>query len=667
METERRRPGFKRELSVCVCLGLVIAAIYGRVCGFDFVNYDDNLYITDNPHTKAGLTVDGIRWAFTTSHASNWHPVTWLSHMLDVQLFGEHPGAHHGVNVVLHALNSMLVYLVMRGMTGAVWRSAFVAAFFAVHPVHVESVAWISERKDVLSALFWLLTTAAYVRYVRCPGWSRYAWVLGLFALGLMAKPMLVTLPFVLLLLDMWPLGRIRMASLLPRKDAVADWASRILEARSPRPWEPVLDKLPLLALAGGSCVATFVAQRSGHSMAAIDVLPLWLRVDNAIVAYARYLVMTVWPAGLAVFYPHPGPALPASQVMVSLLILLAISGAAAFWRRQRPYLLVGWLWYLGALVPVIGIVQVGAQALADRYTYVPLIGLFIAISWGVSELADKLRLPRWSAAVGGTAILAALTVCAFFQVSYWRNSVTLMAHALDVTTGNYLAHKNLGVALAAQKRYQEAVVQYAAGIRIKGNDPDLYYNLGNALGDLGKTDEAITQYLKALAIRPDHAETRYNLGNAYAKQGRFNEAMTQYAEVLNLQPDHLGAHINLGNALALSKRPEEAMQHYQEALRIDPNNVESLTNLGNVFADQKEYDEAAHFYAKAIRLDPNNADAYGNLGYALINLGRRQEAADAFSQVLRIDPGNARARENIRLLTGRSGQDMQDSALSRK
>jgi tetratricopeptide (TPR) repeat protein len=432
-------------------------------------------------------------------------------------------------------------------------------------------------------------------------------------------------------------------------------------------PWKPVLDKLPLLALVAGSCVATFVAQRSGQSMTAIDVLPLGLRVGNAIVAYTRYLVMMVWPAGLAVFYPHPGPALPAWQVLLSLVTLLAISGAAAFWGRQRPYLLVGWLWYLGALVPVIGIAQVGAQALADRYTYVPLIGLFIAISWGVPELAGKVRLPRWSPAVGGTAILAALSVCAFFQVSYWRNSITLMTHALNVTSGNYLAHKNLGVALAAQKRYEEAIVQYVAGIRIKPNDPDLYYNLGNALAHLGKTDDAIAWYLKALAIKPDHTETRYNLGNAYARQGRFNDAIAQYVEVLKRQPDNLDAHINLGTALVLSKRPEEAMRHYQEALRIDPNNVESLTNLGNVLVQQNKYDDAVSFYSKAIGLDPNNAVVYENLGAALMNLDRRQEAAEAFSQVLRIDPGNARARENLRLLTGRSGPGKQGEARSPK
>jgi tetratricopeptide (TPR) repeat protein len=624
-------------------IGLFLVAMvlipYWQVLGFDFVNYDDNLYISDNARLKAGLTLDNVAWAFTTGDISNWHPLTWLSYLLDVQIFGEkNAPAIHMVNVLFHAVNSVLLFLLLRRMTRAPWPSALVAALFAVHPLHVESVAWIAERKDVLSTFFWLLTMMAYVGYAAAPGAIRYLLVVVPFALGLMAKPMLVTLPAVLLLMDYWPLRRLDGTGPLVGRPATRwHWL--------------VIEKFPLFALAAISSVVTFLVQQSGHSIAALDALPAWLRAANAIVAYARYVVMMVWPVGLAVFYPHPGHDLPAWQVVVAGAALVAVSGVVIRWRRQFPYLVVGWLWYLGTLAPVIGLVQVGAQALADRYTYVPLIGLFLMAAWGIRDLAARWRVPKMALAVGAAVVLTALTAGAGLQVSFWRDSTTLFNHALRVTSFNYLAHKNLGVALANAHRYNEAIRQYEQAIKIKPDDPDLYYNFGNALGELGKTDEAIQRYSKALEVKPNHTETLYNLGNAYAKQGKFAEAVAQYAKLLDLKPDHLGGHINIGNALALVGRPEQAEVHYKEALRLEPGNQEALANLGNALGQQNKLDEAVEYYRKALQMNPNNLDTQCNLGHTLITQGKLTEAAAAFGEALRIDPGNVKARETIKAL----------------
>jgi tetratricopeptide (TPR) repeat protein len=583
----------KTEYLVYTFLVGITLVIYGQVEGFSFVNYDDNLYVTDNEHVQAGLTLDGLRWAFTTGGASNWHPVTWLSHMLDVTWFGERSGAHHLVNVLLHAVAAVLLFRVLKNMTAAVWPSALAAALFAVHPLHVESVAWVSERKDVLSAVFWLLTLSAYHAFVKRPSAGRYAATLLLFAVGLMAKPMLVTLPAVLLLLDYWPLRRYT--------------GSRPLAAQV---FSRVIEKAPLLVLAAASCVVTFLVQRQGQSVASVDVLPLTLRVENAVVSYARYLLMTVWPRGLAVFYPHPGPALPGWQVVLALVVLAAITAMAAARARRSPYLLVGWLWYVGTLVPVIGLVQVGGQALADRYTYIPLIGVFIMGAWGAGELGARARVPKpvWAAAAGIAVVL--LAAGAAVQTSYWRDSITLMEHALRVTGRNFLAHKNLGVALAEQKRYEEAIQQYRQGIAIKPDDPELYYNLGNALDEMGRSDEAIAAYRKALEVEPDHAESHYNLGNTLARKGDYDGAIEHYRGVLGIDPGHLSARVNLGNALAAEKRFEEAVAEYRNGIAIHPNESDLFFNMGNALSEMGKGDEAMAQYRRALEINPASTGA---------------------------------------------------------
>ena len=632
-----------RQGIVCLALVLMILAVYAQVYSFDFVNYDDNLYVTENKHTRDGLTWDNVRWAFTTRDASNWHPLNWLSYMLDVQVFGAKASAMHLVNVMFHVANTLLLFWLLRWMTGALWQSAFVAALFAIHPLHVESVAWIAERKDVLSTFFWLLTMAAYYAYVRRPGVVRYLLVLLAFALGLMAKPMLVTLPVVLLLLDYSPLGRLAGRE----TDAKPFWrrAAKVLA-----------EKIPLFVLALGSSMMTVYAQRSGKSIAGLEVLSVSQRVANALASYFRYLVMTVWPSGLAVFYPHPGLDLAASLVVVSVVALVAISAGVALLGRRHPYLVLGWLWYLVTLLPVIGIVQVGAQGLADRYTYVPLIGIFIMAAWGIGELAARLRTPKPVLAIAAAGVIVASMICAGVQVSYWRDSMTLFRRALQVTTKNHLAHKNLGVALADLDRHKEAVPHYLKAIKLKPKDADLHYNLANALDELGKPDEAIEAYKKALDIAPDHVETLYNLGNLSARLGRYDEAEKAYVRALELRPDHLGVLINLGNALALQQRPLDAADLYRKALLLDPEAVDPYVNLGNALSELGKYGDAVEYYRKAIELEPEAVNARCNLGYALINLGKPEEAAEVFNEALRIDPENAVARENLENLQGRQG-----------
>jgi Tfp pilus assembly protein PilF len=583
----------KTEYLVYAFLIGITLVIYGQVEGFSFLNYDDNLYVTDNEYVQAGLTLDGLRWAFTTGRASNWHPVTWLSHMLDVTWFGERSGAHHLVNVLLHVVAAVLLFRVLKNMTAALWPSALAAALFAVHPLHVESVAWVSERKDVLSAVFGLLTLSAYHAFVTRPRAGRYAVTLLLFSVGLMAKPMLVTLPAVLLLLDYWPLRRYTGS-----RPLAAQVLSRVAE------------KAPLLVLAAASCVVTYLVQRHGRSVVAMDVLPLTLRVENAVISYARYLLMTVWPRGLAVFYPHPGPALPGWQVVLALIVLAAITAVAVARARRSPYLLVGWLWYVGTLVPVIGLVQVGAQALADRYTYIPLIGVFIMAAWGAGDLGARARVPKPVLAVAAGIVVVLLAAGAAVQASYWRDSITLMEHALRVTGRNFLAHKNLGVALAEQKRYEEAIEQYRQGIAIKPNDPELYYNLANALDEMGRSDEAIAAYRKALEVKPDHAESHYNLGNTLARKGDYDGAIEHYRRVLEIDPGHLSARVNLGNALAAEKRFEEAVAEYRNGIAIHPNESDLFFNMGNALSEMGKGDEAIAQYRKALEINPENTGA---------------------------------------------------------
>jgi len=529
----------RRSLTGLILIGLAAAtvAVYWPVRHYGFSAFDDEQYIVANPRVLAGLTKEGVGWALTAFHASNWHPVTWLSHMLDVELFGLNPGAFHLVNLLFHLADTLLLFLVLSRMTGAPGRSGFVAALFALHPLHVESVAWVAERKDVLSAFFWILTMGAYARYAQRPCAGRYLPVFAFFVLGLMAKPMLVTLPFVLLLLDFWPLGR------FPPGRNVPDGAGSRIQAPSLR--FLLLEKTPLFLAAAASCAVTYLAQEEGG---AISGFPLPVRAANALTSYAGYLWKTVWPSPLAVYYPHPGDSLPSWKVIGAAFLLIVLSIGSIRSASRRPWLPVGWFWYVGTLVPVIGLVQVGGQAMADRYTYVPLIGIFIAASWGAHDLFSALRLPRPALPVLAGVALLSLLPPARSQLETWRSDVIALEHALEVTSGNWLVHYNLGLTRQRQGNTDEAIRHYRETLRFEAEAPATRKHLGM---------------------------THNNLGAALEESGRTDEAVEHYREAIRLEPNDPLAHRNLGVSLQRKGRHEEAMYHYREVLRVLPGNTE--------------------------------------------------------------------------------------------
>ena len=579
-------PGHLLKLFIILFLIGATLAVFWPLKNHEFINLDDDEYVTENPHVQAGLTLKGLSWAFTTTQASNWHPLTWLSHMLDCQLYGLKPAGHHLTSLLFHIANTLLLFLVLRRMTGAIWGSSFVAALFALHPLHVESVAWVAERKDVLSTFFWMLTMWTYIRYAERPRLNRYLLVLLSFALGLMSKPMLVTLPLVLLLLDYWPLRRFK----------------------SIHPFRLVLEKAPFFALSAVSSFLTFFAQRSGGTVGSLEAFPLETRMANALVSYVSYIGKMIWPHHLAVLYPYPD-ILPIWQVAEAGLLLVGLSALVILAARRRPYLVVGWLWYFGTLVPVIGLVQVGLQAMADRYTYVPLIGLFIMMAMGVPDNLAGWRHRRIVLAISAGLLLSIFMIVTRLQVYHWENAITLFEHTLAVTSNNSVIHNNLGVVLAQQGKTQEAIAHYTEALRIKPDYTDAHNNLGVALARQGKTQEAIAHYTEALRIKPNYAEVHYNLGNALARQGKIQEAITHYTEALKIKPDYVGAHYNLGNALVRQGKTQEAIAHFAEALRIKPDFADAHFALGLAYLMIGNRDSALEEYKILKTINPDLAN----------------------------------------------------------
>ena len=580
----RGRRAKSRVTGLLVCLGLVAVtwAVFGQTLAHDFVNFDDHVYVYENPLVVRGLSTEGIIGAFTHTHAQNWHPLTTLSHMLDCQLYGLNAGGHHLTNVILHTTSVLLLFLVLKQMTGAFWPSAFVAAVFAIHPLHVESVAWIAERKDVLSAVFFMLTLAAYARYARAPSTPRYLLVALLFAFGLMSKPMLVTLPFLLLLLDYWPLGRM--------EDQKSEVGSRL-----PR---LITEKILLFALSAFSCIATLLAQRQGPN--AIDQLPFLWRLNNAFVSYVTYIWQMLWPARLAVFYPHPNDRLPVVEVTAAIALLIGISLAAIYLRRTKPYLVTGWFWYLGMLIPVIGLVQVGEQAHADRYTYLPEIGLYIMIVWTVRDLLLESTPGVRRALVGvvATMALVSLGVRAFGQASYWKNSETLWNQTLAVTGENDVAHNNLGFLFLRRGELDKAISEFQEALDIRSRNTESHYSLGAALiqNNLGNAfarkqlwDEAIDHLQEAARLRPDYADAYFNLGSVLFQQGRIDQAIAQWQKALAIRPHDAEAHRNLASALRKEGNVKEAISEYEQALNMVPEDSVALNNLAWILATSSD------------------------------------------------------------------------------
>src|SRR6516164_5625153 len=562
-----------------VCLGLVAVtwAVFGQTLTYDFVNFDDHVYVYENPLVVRGLSAETVIGAFTHTHARNWHPLTTLSHMLDCQLYGLNAGSHHLTNVILHTISVLLLFLVLKQMTAALWQSAFVAALFAIHPLHVESVAWIAERKDVLSAVFFILTLAAYVQYTRAPSALRYLFVMLLFALGLMSKPMLVTLPFVLLLLDYWPLGRI---------------GAQKSEIRRRLP-TLITEKILLFALSALSCIATLFAQRQGPS--AIDQLPFLWRLENTFVTYVTYIWQMLWPSQLAVFYPHPNGRLPIAEVTVAIAVLVGISLLVISLRRTKPYLFTGWFWYLGMLVPVVGLVQVGEQSHADRYTYLPQIGLYIMITWAIGDLLlESTRIRRVLVGVMAAMAIVILSVRAFGQTSYWKNSDTLWNHTLAVTGENDVAHNNLGFLFLSRGELDKAISEFQTALDIRSRNTQSHYslgtaliqsNLGNALSRKQLLDEAIDHLHEAIRLRPDYADAYFNLGSVLFQQGRIDQAIAQWQAALAIRPRDAEAHRNVADALRKQGKVKEAISEYEQALNIAPEDGVALNSLAWILA----------------------------------------------------------------------------------
>jgi tetratricopeptide (TPR) repeat protein len=629
-ESECRPAGLNdrwRVPGVCLFLAAIIWVVFGQTLGHEFVNYDDDLYVYENPVVQKGLTWEGFRWALTYGQIGHWHPLTWLSHMLDCQLYGLQAGGHHLTNILLHTATAILLFLVLRQMTGFLWRSAFVAAVFAIHPLRVESVAWVAERKDVLSAFFFMLTLGAYVRYVRRPPSKiRYGVMILLYALGLLSKNMLVTMPFVLLLLDYWPLNRL------------SGFSPRVLLRR-------VAEKIPLFVLAVGSCVATALMP---EKVPAEYMLSFALRMENAVVSYVTYLWQMIHPSGLACVYPNPVNDVPLWQVAGALGLLLAISGVAWAFRKTHPCLVVGWLWYLGMLIPVIGMVQISYYAHADRYTYLPQIGLYLLLTWAAADLCAGWRHRRVVLGGGATVILVALIFCARTQASYWRNSELLWTHTLACTSDNFIGHNNLGNTLLQEGNMAEAVSHFQKALQIKPGYAEAHNNLGNTLLQKGSVNEAMVHYQKALQIKPDYAEAHYNLGNALLKMGNVGEAIAHFQKALQIKPDYAEAHNNLGNALLQKGNVAEAIIHYQKALQIKPDNAEARNNLGNALLQEGNVAEAIAHFQKALQIKPDFAEAHYNLGNALLQKGNVAEAIIHYQKALQIKPDYAEAHINL-------------------
>jgi tetratricopeptide (TPR) repeat protein len=607
---------------ICLTLAVVTAALYGPITHHDFINFDDDDYITSNSHVQAGLTGAGVIWAFQTGAAANWHPLTWLSHMLDCQLYGLSPGGHHSTNLIFHIVNTLLLFLWLRQITGALWRSAFVAALFAWHPLHVESVAWAAERKDVLSTFFWMLSLIAYTRYARESKVQSpkskvfYGWSLLAFACGLMSKPMVVTLPFVLLLLDFWPLERFSRPT-IPRL---------------------LLEKLPFFALAAAGSTVTYLIQKSSGAVWSAGALPFHARVANALLAYVRYLSKTFWPADLAIIYPYP-KHWPIMAVMGAALLLAIWSGLFLWHARQNPYLPAGWFWFLGTLIPAIGLVQVGSQSMADRYTYLSGIGLFILIVWGLNDFLIIHPQRRKLAMLIGGLTLAGCLVCTRIQLNHWQNSIKLLRHTIEVTTGNYVACNFLGRALDEAGKNDESLPCYEESVRIESRYPQAQYNLGMAWLNRGWTKKACDPLAAAVRLVPGDAGARYYFGLALMDDGRLDDAMVQFNEALRLNPNLAEAQGKLAMILIKQGKTAEAIPHFAAIVRLFPNDAEARFNLGLALLENHQPADAAVQFSEELRLTPDATKAHYRLAQALQQQNQLTDAVRHYREALRLTP----------------------------
>lgn len=599
----------KQVLIICIALTVVTFIAFWQVGNADYINFDDNVYVTENTNIQNGITIEGIRWAFTTNYACFWHPLTWISYMLDVQLYGLKPGWHHLTNLIFHILNTLLLFLVINRMTKTLWQSAFVAALFAIHPLHVESVAWVAERKDVLSTFFWMLTMGGYIYYVENPTLQRYLAVLIFFVFGLMAKPMLVTLPFALFLMDYWPLKRfgqintdqkIRAKVVNPlsmdnrksktrKKDIVKEAAQAGKSVDYKYQWtliRPLLwEKIPLFVLAVLFSIVAYIAQMEGGAIRSIEEYTLGVRIENAFVSYIIYIGKMIWPSNLTVYYPHPGQ-LPLWEIFGAVFLLIVGTFAVIRAAKMFPYLIVGWFWYIGILVPVIGIVQVGSQARADRYTYIPLIGLFIIVAWGIPELLKKWHYHERILFAASVLILSCFFMITWIQVGYWHDSFQLFEHALKVSNRNILAYYSLGCAYEKLGHYKQAIDNYNSAIELNPiARTDSYYNRGNVYYRLGDYKRAIKDYEQAIKIKPKDAKCYHNRGVANTILGNFKQAIEDFDRAIEINPKFTEAYYNRGTAYNLMGDYNRAIEDFHRAIEINPAYETAYNNIRDAYS----------------------------------------------------------------------------------
>jgi tetratricopeptide (TPR) repeat protein len=614
-----------RRLWICILLAIVTFAVYLPVVNYQFINYDDNVYVVENQHVRSGLSWENIKWGFTAVHNTYWQPLIWLSYMLDCTVFGLNGGASHLINVGFHIANTILLFLVLTRMTKGVWQSAFIAGLFALHPLHVESVTWIAERRDVLSTLFWLLTMLFYARYAERPSAGRYLLTIAMFVLGLLSKPMLVTLPFVLLLLDYWPLGRFGNAKCR---------LSRLL-----------LEKVPFIIL---SAIASAVTFLTAQKIGAVVSIPFKERIVNAICSYLIYIEKMFWPVNLAVFYPHPAGYLPDSRAVVPAIAIILITVFVIYYGRRYKYLWMGWLWYLGTLVPAIGIVQVSSQGSADRYTYVSYMGLFIIVAFGAADLLRNVSYKKFIFTAAGLALLAGCALVTSAQLKYWKNSFTLFERALQVEESSY------GTGNRAAGYLSESLINVP-------NSPIIYNNFGNALRQMGRLDEAIKYYRFALRLDPSFLLSSYNLGQSLTEKGEYEEAIEQYkiylgrdvnAGVLREKPYAVAALSNLGYCLVQEGKADEAVKYYRLSLGMDSNDIITHGRYALALSSLGQIDEAIEQCRIVLKAVPNDAEMHNNLGVLLGAKGDMEQAAESYRKALQINPNFQKARDNLDALT---------------
>jgi len=639
----------RAKVAICIFLMVATFSIYSQVQDHGFINFDDNILVTESSLVQAGLTNENIIRVFTTTHFGGWTPITSISYMLDYQLYGLNPKGFLLTNLFFHIANSLLLFLILFRMTGAIWQSAFVATMFALHPLNVESVAWVAERKNVLSTLFWLLTIWAYIRYAEKPTTKRYSLVFLLFAFGLMSKSMVVTLPFVLLLLDYWPLERFKLGRRerefkIAQKDKYFNGEKNISKL--------VLEKFPLLILSAlCSITALILFEKAGESVAQ-DPVSILTILTNVLISYFEYLWKMLWPKGLAILYAHPGNTLAVWKGVLCGIALLVITTISIKLIRKAPYFVVGWFWYLGTLIPVIGFITLGHHLIADRYAYLPLIGIFVIIAWGVPELLKEWRYRKNVLKASAGILILTLMLITWIQVSHWKNSITVFKHAIRVTDKKYpgfsVVHNNLGNALLNKGRISEAISHYKMAIKINPDYALAHNNLGNALSAERKNEEAISHYKIAIKLKPDFALAHYNLGIALVAERKIEEAISHYKMAIKLKPDYAEAHNNLGNALSAERKIEEAISHYKMAIKANPDYADAYNNLGNALVAEGKIEEAISQYKMAIKIKPDFADAYNNLGAVLFNAKMTEEAIDYYKEAIRIRPGFYVAHYNL-------------------